>query len=419
MPPIPRETGLDHSLALLREGYDFIGNRCARFHSDIFETRLMLRRAACLRGPEAAELFYGDDRFTRKGAMPISTLKLLQDFGSVQMLDGEAHRQRKRMFLSFTGPQEAARLSELMAREWTRRLARWQAAERIVLFDESRAILTRAVLAFAGIPFDEGAAERRNRELSVMIEGAGAIGPRNWRGQWLRMRSEAWARGVIRRVRAGTLKTQADAPVRIIAAHRDLDGRLLSVAEAAIELLNLLRPTVAVAHFIVFAALALHLHPQTRRRIVAGDADYLHAFVEEVRRTAPFFPLIGGRVRQPFAWRGHRFARGDWVLLDLYGTNHDPRRWPEPHAFRPERLIERPPGRYDFVPQGGGEAASGHRCPGEGFAVALTKTAVRLLTTGMRYDLPAQDLTVDLARMPALPKSGFVIANIRPAAAAA
>jgi fatty-acid peroxygenase len=323
------------------------------------------------------------------------------------------------MFLSFTGPQEAARLSDLMAQEWRRRLSRWQAADKIVLFDEARAILARAVLAFAGIPFDEAEASRRMRELSAMVEGAGSVGPRNWRGQVLRARSEAWARGVIRRVRSGVLGVPADAPVRVIAAHRDQDGTLLDVREAAVELLNLLRPTVAVAHFIVFAALALHMHPETRQRIAEGDEDYLHAFVEEVRRTAPFFPLIGGRVRQPFAWRGHRFARGDWVLLDLYGTNHDPRRWEQPHAFRPERLIERPPGLYDFVPQGGGEVARSHRCPGEGLAVALTKTAVRLLATAMRYELPAQDLTVDLARMPALPKSRLIIGNIRPVTGAA
>jgi fatty-acid peroxygenase len=42
------------------------------------------------------------------------------------------------------------------------------------------------------------------------------------------------------------------------------------------------------------------------------------------------------------------------------------------------------------------------------------KQAVRLLTTAMRYDLPAQDLGVDLSRMPTSPASRFVIANVRP-----
>ena len=42
------------------------------------------------------------------------------------------------------------------------------------------------------------------------------------------------------------------------------------------------------------------------------------------------------------------------------------------------------------------------------------KTAVRLLTTEVRYDVPDQDLSIDLSRMPAQPKSRFVIRNARP-----
>jgi fatty-acid peroxygenase len=33
--------------------------------------------------------------------------------------------------------------------------------------------------------------------------------------------------------------------------------------------------------------------------------------VQEVRRFYPFFPFVSGRVLTEFAWRGHRFARGD------------------------------------------------------------------------------------------------------------
>jgi fatty-acid peroxygenase len=33
----------------------------------------------------------------------------------------------------------------------------------------------------------------------------------------------------------------------------------------------------------------------------------------------------------------------------------------------------------------------------------------------MRYEVPIQDLSVDLSRIPALPKSGFVMTGIRPA----
>jgi fatty-acid peroxygenase len=34
----------------------------------------------------------------------------------------------------------------------------------------------------------------------------------------------------------------------------------------------------------------------------------------------------------------------------------------------------------------------------------------------MRYDVPEQDLAIDLTRMPTLPKSRFVITNVTPIA---
>jgi fatty-acid peroxygenase len=40
------------------------------------------------------------------------------------------------------------------------------------------------------------------------------------------------------------------------------------------------------------------------------------------------------------------------------------------------------------------------------------KQAVRLLTTGMHYDVPPQDLRIDLSRLPAVPKSRFVIRDV-------
>lgn len=55
MAHIPREPGLDSTLALLADGYTFLSKRCQRHGSDIFETRLMLQKAVCIMGQEAAE----------------------------------------------------------------------------------------------------------------------------------------------------------------------------------------------------------------------------------------------------------------------------------------------------------------------------------------------------------------------------
>lgn len=96
MRDIPRASGFDNSLGLLTEGYLFIGNRCSSLKSDVFETRLLLRKVVCMQGEEAARVFFVPGRLTRVGALPLTTLLSLQDAGSVATLDGEAHRLRNR-----------------------------------------------------------------------------------------------------------------------------------------------------------------------------------------------------------------------------------------------------------------------------------------------------------------------------------
>ena len=43
------------------------------------------------------------------------------------------------------------------------------------------------------------------------------------------------------------------------------------------------------------------------------------------------------------------------------------------------------------------------------------KVATEFLAGGMAYDVPEQDLRIDRSRLPALPRSRFVIANVRAA----
>jgi fatty-acid peroxygenase len=405
--------GSDSTLALLREGYAFIPNRRRRYGSDTFETRLMLKKTICVTGAEAARAFYEPERFTRKGAMPPTTVRLLQDLGSVQVLDGEAHRHRKSMFMALMGPESIARLADRMADEWRAFLEKWETLDGVVLHDETEEILCRAACAWAGVPLSEPDAGRRTREISAMIDGAGAIGPRLWRGLLLRARTERWLRGVVEEVRGGELEVPEGSPIHVIAWHRDLDGELLDTRVAAVEVLNLLRPIVAIARFVTFSALALHEHPECSRKIRTSGDDYLELFVHEVRRLYPFFPFIGGRVRNEFDWRGRHLAEGTWVILDLYGTNRDPRTWKGPDEFRPERFRGWDEGAFDFVPQGGGDYGAGHRCAGEWITIEVMKRAARLLTTAMTYDVPEQDLRIDLSRMPTRPESRFVISSVR------
>jgi fatty-acid peroxygenase len=412
---IPQAPGFDNSIALLSEGYRFIGNRCDELGSDIFGTRLMLRRVVCVRGEAAARMFYQPGRFTRQGANPPTAMALLQGHGSAHVQDGEMHRVRKAMLMSLQTPASRARLVDLAEREWRLRFERWPRLRRQVLIQEAQAVLCRAACAWAGVPLANVEEEvLRTAEFSAMIDGAGAVGPRNWLGASLRRHTEQWAHDHIVAVRTGR-PTDPESPLAIIAFHRDADGEVLSNADAAVELLNVLRPVVAVARYIVFGALAMHDYPEWRTRLAGCDDAALEMFVEEVRRYYPFFPAIGGRANHSFSWNGLQFDKGDWVLLDMYGTNHHRGTWPDADLFRPQRFETRKDNGFDLIPQGGGDAASGHRCPGEAATVELTKSALRLLAGAIHYEVPPQDLTVSLERMPALPASGFVIEGVRPA----
>ncbi|AWN37562.1 cytochrome P450 [Methylobacterium radiodurans] len=407
---LPRTGALDSSLALLREGYAFIPNRCRALGSDLFATRLMLSPVTCMTGAEAAARFYDGHRFTRRHALPAMSFALIQDQGSVMVMDGAAHLCRKAMFLGLVGAEALERLAAITLRHWRAAADGWARAEAVVLLDEAHRVLTAAVCEWVGLPLEPAEVAARAAEFAAMIDGTGAIGPRNWRGHLYRARTERWARAMIREIRAGR-RAVPEGAARAIAEHRDRDGEPLGEAVAAVELINVLRPTVANARYVVFAAMALHQAPALRPTL--QEAAARRRFALEVRRFYPFIPFIGGRVQEPFRLQGHDFRTGDWVLMDLYGTNRDPRLWPEPERFDPERFRDAQPGAFALVSHGGGSAAEGHRCPGEGISQILLEVLSGELAC-LAYRVPEQNLSLDLAHIPARPESGFVIRDVVP-----
>ena len=402
---LPRQPSIDDTRAFFREGYAYIGNRCRTLESDAFRTRIMLRPVICMMGEDAARQFYDGAHFTRLGAMPSVTLRLLQDKGSVQSLDGDAHRSRKALFLDLLRGCAVQEIGDLFADRWRAALPEWRGQKRIVLHDAMITLLCETICAWARVPVANRALTERTREMAAMIDGAGTVGPRAWHALLLRRRAERWARDALTYAR----KQPGDAsPVSRLARFRGSDGRLLDLDVAAVELLNLIRPTVAVARFITFAALALHEHPEAAAWLEQDPIARTAAFVDEVRRYYPFFPVIGGRVRSPFRWREHDFDHGDWVLLGLHATNHDARIWGDPERFKPERFIKRASSGFDLIPQGAGEHARDHRCPGEWFTIELIGRALTALRE-TSYRVPDQQIDVPEDRFPTLPRSRMIL----------
>jgi fatty-acid peroxygenase len=411
MRALPSNGRIDSVWALRRRPFSFIGDECRRLQSDVFAARLALMPVICMSGAEAGALLCDPARFVRHRAAPAPMRNVFFGRGTVQGLDSDAHRGRKALFVDVLRPEHVAQLQSAVGSEWLAAARRW--AERgteVVLYDAMRTVLARAVCAWAGVPVADQDAEATGRQLASLFETAAALGPRRLRGLAARRSLETrLAQCIVESRRgSGARSTLLDR----VADHRDADGAALSPTVAAAELLNVLRPTVAVAVWIVFVAHALETQRAARAKLLDGTLPP-RAFVEEVRRCYPFFPFVAARVRSGFEWRGLSFPAGRRVLFDLFGTNHDPRVWDDPWTFLPARFVGRRADPFGFVPQGPGDVARDHRCPGEGVAVALMELAVTILTRHLDYIVPAQDLRIDEATLPPLPADRL---RIRPLA---
>jgi len=376
---------MDNSLQLLTEGYAWLPDR--RRRSPTFRTRLMGQRAVCIGGVDAAKFFYDERHIRRHGALPGPVLSTLFGHDAVHTLDGAEHRTRKAMFLSVMGPECVADLTAKVAEVWDETVQRWR---RVTLFDETSRILTRAVCDWAGISVPPNEIPAMAADLIAMVDGFATAGPRHFKARAARRRQEKWFAGVSE----GFLYD-------VMSAHlRDPHTR-------AVELLNVIRPTVALSWFVTFAAHALHRWPKHRADVAAGG-EYAVAFAHEVRRFYPFAPFLGGLAVQELMWDGERIPAGSMVLLDLYGQNHDSELFPDPYVFAPDRFVGHDIGPFELVPQGAGWPDSNHRCPGEGIAVSVLATLATRLAR-LDYEVPEQDLDIPLHRIPTRPRSGFVL----------
>ncbi|MFM6852212.1 MAG: cytochrome P450 [Terrabacter sp.] len=274
------------------------------------------------------------------------------------------------------------------------------------------------MLRWAGVELSQQRELRVARDLAGIVDGFATPGLPYLSAWRRRVACDRWAAGLVRQVREGRLTPPRDSVLDRVSRQRGPAGDLLDAHTAGVELQNVLRPTVAVARFAAFAALALAEHPDWRDRLSAEVTErgtavggpLATAFGQEVRRLYPFVPLLAAVARQPTSFEQCPIAAGSRVLLDVLATNHDPQEWPRPNAFEPERFLGTgAEWSSAFVPQGGGRPETGHRCPGELVTVGLLAlTVARLAELDGRLER-SQDAGWSWGRVPAVPRSGVVV----------
>lgn len=410
---MPFEKGLEHGLDFLAEGYKYILNRRISLQSDIFETRLLGQKAICMGGEEAASLFYDADKFKRDGAMPNRVQQTLVGKGGVQGLDGFEHTQRKQLFMSLMSKENLERMDKEIEYQLEKAVEKWKEQSEIILYDEAKELLVKAACAWAGVPLQQEEIKRRTEQITSMFESPMAFGPSHWRGRNGRNLAEKWIRDLIRQVRNGEIQVEEHTALYTFSQHKDAKGEFLPVKIAAVEILNIIRPISAISIYISFIALTLHQYPELKEKIKTRNSQYCQYFVQEVRRFYPFFPIQGAIVKKDFTWKGYEFKKGTLTILDLYGTNHDPKLWENPSLFQPERFENWKESPFSFIPQGGGDYLSGHRCAGEWITIRIMKIFLNYFVNELKFEVPPQDFSYRFNRMPTLPVDGFIMKNIQ------
>lgn len=411
--PMPKEDGIDNSISLMREGYMFIVNRSHSFNSNIFKTRLLGKKAICMVGKDAAELFYDQEKFKREGAAPNRAIQTLFGENGVQTLDGADHQHRKDMLMSVMTKDKLKQLTDIAHNQWGNAVNRWEQMKKVVLYEEVQEVMCRTACEWAGIPVEEDEFQRLRKDLGALFESAGAAGPNHWRGRNARNRIEKWLQELTEKVRNGEIDTPKHTILHAFVWHRDVQNNLLEPETVAVELINILRPIVAISIYIAFIAHALDHHPTEKEKVKSRGEQYAGMFIQEVRRFYPFFPFAVAKVKQDFIWNGYTFAEGTMTLLDLFGTNHDSDVWEKPDEFNPERFADWEENLFNFIPQGGGDYFLGHRCAGEWVTIEIMQVSLDYLANQMEYDVPDQDMSYSMVSMPSIPKSKMVIENVR------
>ncbi len=126
----------------------------------------------------------------------------------------------------------------------------------------------------------------------------------------------------------------------------------------------------------------------------AGRLPVCRAVMSEALRLYPPAWLMGREAVADHEVDGHTIGAGDVVLLSQWLTHRDPRWWPEPGRFLPERWLDGSAGdrpRWAFFPFGAGL----RRCIGEGFA--WTEGVLAIATIASRWTLrPVPGRAVEL-----------------------
>jgi cytochrome P450 len=142
-----------------------------------------------------------------------------------------------------------------------------------------------------------------------------------------------------------------------------------------------------------------------------GGLPWTTACLQESQRYYSAVWIIARRAIEDDVIAGHRIRRGTTVVIPIHHIHHDPRWWPDPETFDPNRFYrptDRP--RSAYLPFGGGRRI----CIGQSFALMEMVLIAAIMSQRFTFDLAPGDAIELEATLTLRPKRGVhVIASRR------
>lgn len=338
---------------------------------------------------------------------------------SVLMSHGSQWRRKRRLVQPVLRPRQVRGYAPHMVECATALADRWRGGERVDVQREMAELTQRIVLRTL---FGDDLGPRARvlgdamavgqRQVSAELRGLGLFLP-SWARTPGRLRLLAAVRvldaEIHRLVGARRAELERGAPPRDdivsrLLAARDDDGRALTDVEVRDEAATLwIGGHETTSTLLTWTWHLLSAHPHSRERLdeeldrVLGGRppaiadyerlDWTRRIVQEALRLYPPAWAVKATARPGATLGGTAVPAGTLVWCSMWAAHRDPRWYPEPDAFRPQRwLADTPAPVRDHVwfPFGGGQRA----CPGARFA--QVEAALVLATLAQRFTLDCE-----------------------------
>jgi len=416
--------------------------RLAQRYGDVTRFRFGLDDEYLLVHPDhVQQVLVGEHRSFTKGRALAEAKRILGE--GLLTSEGEVHRRQRRLLQPLFVHDRVAAYGEAMVGAAERAATRWGDGALIDVHAE----MARLTLGIVGRTLFDADVESEASEIgraltdsmemlnrfmlpfSGVLERLPTATARRLRRA--RARLDATIYGLIAE-RRGSDRDRGDLLSLLLRA-REETGSLMTDEQVRDEAMTIFlagHETTAVALTWTWYLLALNPDVEARlheelRATLGGRAPtvadlpqlvYAERVLAEAIRLYPPAWVIGRRARADVRLDGFTIPCGSIVVLSPFVTHRDPRWYPEPLRFDPDRFTpeaqaERP--RYSYFPFGGGPRV----CIGEGFARTEARLVLATLAQRVRFRV-SSDETVELhPRVTLRPRGGLpMIAATRPPA---